>query len=52
MDHDRLFKLLLRTFFMEFLALFLPEVAAYVEPGSVEFLDKELWLMYRGRCWG
>ena len=40
MDHDRLFKQLLREFFTDFLELFLPEVAGYIEPGSVEFLDK------------
>ena len=43
MDHDRLFKQLLRTFFGEFLELFLPEAAGYVEPGSLEFLDKEVF---------
>jgi hypothetical protein len=43
MDHDRLFKELLRTFFGDFLALFLPAVAEYVEPGSLEFLDKEVF---------
>lgn len=30
-DHDRLFKELLTTFFVEFLELFLPEVVTYVE---------------------
>lgn len=40
-DHDRLFKQLLSTFFLEFLDLFAPELAREVEPGSVEFLDKE-----------
>jgi hypothetical protein len=43
MDHDRLFKELLTTFFTEFLQLFFPELAAYFEPDSVEFLDKELF---------
>src|SRR4051794_30652109 len=43
MDHDRLFKELLRTFFVEFIELFLPEVAAYLDPASVEFLDKEVF---------
>ena len=43
MDHDRLFKELLRTFFAEFLELFLPQVAQYIEPGSLEFLDKEIF---------
>jgi hypothetical protein len=40
-DHDRLFKQLLSTFFLEFLELFAPELARSVEPGSVEFLEKE-----------
>jgi len=43
MDHDRLFKQLLRTFFTEFLELFLPDVGRYIEPGSVQFLDKEVF---------
>lgn len=43
MDHDRLFKQLLQTFFQEFLALFVPDVLKYVEPGSIEFLDKEIF---------
>jgi len=42
-DHDRLFKELISTFFVEFLDLFLPEVLAYVEAGSIEFLDKEIF---------
>ena len=43
MDHDRLFKELLTNFFREFIELFLPDVAAYVEPGPLEFLDKEVF---------
>src|SRR2546421_7719112 len=43
MDRDRLFKELLRTFFLEFLDLFVPEVSAYVERDSIEFLDKEIF---------
>ena len=43
MDHDRLFKELLTTFFLEFLELFLPELAAVLEPGRIEFLDKEIF---------
>ncbi len=43
MDHDRLFKELLTTFFAEFLDLFLPDVAAYVVPDRFEFLDKEVF---------
>ena len=42
-DHDRLFKELLRTFFIQFLELFFPDVAAYVDPASIEFLDKEVF---------
>ncbi|HYW17898.1 MAG TPA: DUF4351 domain-containing protein [Nodularia sp. (in: cyanobacteria)] len=42
-DHDRLFKELLTTFFVEFLALFLPEVLTYLEQDSIEFLDKEVF---------
>jgi hypothetical protein len=42
-DHDRLFKELLSTFFVEFLQLFLPEVLAYLEPASITFLDKEVF---------
>ena len=42
MDHDRLFKELLTTFFWEFVEAFLPEVAGYLEPASVVFLDKEV----------
>jgi predicted transposase/invertase (TIGR01784 family) len=40
-DHDRLFKELLTTFFVEFLELFLPEVARAIEPDSVVFLPQE-----------
>ena len=43
MDHDRLFKELLTTFFYEFVELLLPEVGAYLEAGSVVFLDKEVF---------
>ena len=42
-DHDRLFKELLTTFFVEFLELFFPEVVAYLETDSLEFLDKEVF---------
>jgi len=43
MDHDRLFKELLTTCFVEFLELFLPELAAELDPTSVVFLDKEVF---------
>jgi predicted transposase YdaD len=42
-DHDRLFKELLTTFFVEFVELFLPEVSAQLERNSVVFLDKEVF---------
>ncbi|MCG6135075.1 MAG: DUF4351 domain-containing protein [Nostoc sp. LLA-1] len=42
-DHDRLFKELLTTFFVEFLELFLPEVLSYLERDSIQFLDKEVF---------
>lgn len=40
-DHDRLFKELLSTFFIEFLELFLPEIAEQIEPTSIRFLQQE-----------
>ncbi|MDW8203361.1 MAG: DUF4351 domain-containing protein, partial [Cyanobacteriota bacterium SKYGB_h_bin112] len=42
-DHDRLFKELLTTFFWEFLQLFCPEVTTYIDPDSLTFLDKEVF---------
>jgi hypothetical protein len=42
-DHDRLFKELLSTFFFEFLELFVPQLAAEVDAASLSFLDKELF---------
>lgn len=42
-DHDGLFKKLLRTFFLEFVEVFLPEMAKYLERDSLEFLDKEVF---------
>ena len=42
-DHDRLFKELLTTFFYEFPELFQPEIAAYIDRDSIEFLDKEIF---------
>jgi predicted transposase/invertase (TIGR01784 family) len=43
-DHDRLFKELLSTFFLEFLELFLPQVAREIEPDSVKFLPQEYFV--------
>jgi predicted transposase/invertase (TIGR01784 family) len=42
-DHDRLFKELIRTFFMDFMWLFFPNIAADIDPDSVVFLDKEIF---------
>ncbi|MBD2451625.1 DUF4351 domain-containing protein [Nostoc sp. FACHB-152] len=42
-DHDRLFKELLTTFFWEFIELFLPEITAYLERDTITFLDKEVF---------
>ena len=44
MDHDRLFKELLTTFFFEFLELFFPSLATLVDRSQEpEFLDKETY---------
>ncbi|MGF1521137.1 MAG: Rpn family recombination-promoting nuclease/putative transposase [Leptolyngbyaceae cyanobacterium] len=40
-DHDRLFKELLSTFFLEFLELFLPDLASTIEPETIRFLQQE-----------
>ncbi len=40
-DHDRLFKELLSTFFIEFLELFLPQVASTIDRSSIRFLLQE-----------
>ena len=42
-DHDRLVKELLTTFFWEFIEFFLPEVAIYLERDSISFIDKEVF---------
>lgn len=44
LDHDQLFKELLSTFFLEFLDLFLPELATTIAPGSVQFLPQEYFV--------
>lgn len=43
LNHDRLFKELLTTFFVEFMQLFFPEAVHYLEPDSLEFIDKEIF---------
>ncbi len=40
-EHDRLFKELLSTFFIEFLELFLPHLASTIDPNSIRFLPQE-----------
>ncbi len=42
-DHDRLFKELLSTFFVEFIELFFPDVMADLEPESVTFPNLEVF---------
>ncbi len=48
-DHDEIFKELLTVFFMEFVTAFLPGVAAYIDPDSIEFVDKEIFRGVQGR---
>jgi predicted transposase YdaD len=43
MEHDPLFKLLISTFFMEFLELFAPRLAREVDPDSIELHNKEIF---------
>ncbi|MCC5619634.1 Rpn family recombination-promoting nuclease/putative transposase, partial [Nostoc sp. CHAB 5836] len=42
-DHDRLFKELLSTFFIEFLDLFLPQVVSQIDRNSIQFLPQEVF---------
>jgi hypothetical protein len=42
-DHDRLFKELIQTFFWEFIELFLPEVLEYVTQDTLTFLTEEIF---------
>ncbi len=42
-DHDRLFKELITTFFAEFIELFLPDVALYLNPASLTELRQEVY---------
>ena len=43
-DHDQNFKELISTFFIEFLDLFLPEIASTIDPESVKFLQQEYFV--------
>jgi len=42
MNHDQLFKLLLQTFFREFLQVFAPQIHRNLSQATIHFLDKEL----------
>jgi hypothetical protein len=42
-DHDRLFKELIQTFFWEFIELFLPDILEYVQQDSLTFLPEEVF---------
>lgn len=42
-DHDRLFKELISTFFIEFIDLFLPQVASDIDRDSIRFLPLEVF---------
>ncbi len=42
-DHDRLFKELLSTFFIEFLDLFLPQVVSKIDRDSIRFFPQEVF---------
>jgi hypothetical protein len=37
-NHDRLFKELLKTFFFEFIDLFLPQMSQYLDRSEITFL--------------
>ena len=43
-DHDQNFKELISTFFIEFLELFVPELAEAIEPDSVTFREQEYFV--------
>ena len=43
-DHDRLFKQLISTFFIEFIELFFPEVFNYLDRDSITFFYKEFFI--------
>jgi len=42
-EHDRLFKELISTFFIEFIELFFPQVMTYLDTKLVTLLDKEIF---------
>lgn len=42
-DHDQIFKTLFKSFFQEFMELFLPEQAAVIDFSNIEFFEQELF---------
>jgi hypothetical protein len=40
-DHDQIFKTLLKSFFWEFMELFLPKEAVLIDFSKIEFLEQE-----------
>ena len=42
-DHDRIFKELIQTFFLEFIELFIPEVWQYVSKETLTFLPDAIF---------
>jgi hypothetical protein len=43
-EHDRLFKELISTFFWEFLELFFPDLIPYIDQSSITFLPQEVFI--------
>ncbi len=44
-DHDRLFKELISTFFVEFIELFFPQLIDYLDRESITFLGSSVCVM-------
>ncbi|WP_130606128.1 RpnC/YadD family protein [Cohnella abietis] len=51
-DHDRLFKELLQTFFKEFMQLFFPQACPHIDFSHVTFLSEELFTDVTGGATG
>jgi hypothetical protein len=43
-SHDQMFKELIREFFLDFIELFFPELAQSIDPKSIVFVDKQLFV--------
>jgi hypothetical protein len=48
-DHDRLFKELIRTYFEEFMLLFFPQLHEAIDFGAITFLSEEVFTNYTHR---